>query len=63
MLDDSVLEDWPLWRLVKERVASLEELSTVYTLTDCLTMNAVLDMRDDIEAIANADAEKKAGKR
>ena len=62
MLDDSVLEDWPLWRLVKERVASLEELSTVYTLTDCLTMNAVLDMRDDIEAIANADAEKKAGK-
>jgi hypothetical protein len=63
VLDDSVLEDWPLWRLVKERVASLEELSTVYTLTDCLTMNAVLDMRDDIEAIANADAEKKAGKR
>ena len=63
MLDDSVLEDWPLWRLVKERVASLEELSTVYTLTDCLTMNAVLDMRDDIEAIANADAEKKAGNR
>jgi hypothetical protein len=62
VLDDSVLEDWPLWRLVKERVASLEELSTVYTLTDCLTMNAVLDMRDDIEAIANADAEKKAGK-
>jgi hypothetical protein len=62
VLDDSVLKDWPLWRLVKERVASLEELSTVYTLTDCLTMNAVLDMRDDIEAIANADAEKKAGK-
>jgi hypothetical protein len=56
-------DEWLIWRIVKERMATLHELSTVYDFEDLLKMNAILDMRDDIEAQMNAEAEAKSKRR
>jgi hypothetical protein len=45
--------------LVLKQVASLHELQTVYSFDDCLKLNALLDMQEDIEAIMHEDLEKK----
>lgn len=56
------MNDWLAWRLVREDMATLHELRTVYDYEDLLQMNAILDMRDDVEAIMQAEAESKAKK-
>lgn len=43
-------------------MATLHELRTVYDYEDLLQMNAILDMKDDVEAIMQAEAESKAKK-
>jgi len=47
---------------VKERIATLHELETTYSLDDCIKLNAVLDMQNDVERMATEDAEKKGGR-
>ena len=42
-----------------EKIASLEELETVWSLDDVMRANALLDMRYDLEAFER----KKQGKR
>jgi hypothetical protein len=42
-----------------KKVASLEELQTIYSYDDCLRLNALLDMQDDIEAIMHEEVERK----
>jgi len=51
--------------LVREGMATLNELRTVYDYEDLLKMNAILDMKDDVQALMQAEAEakqKKGGK-
>ena len=43
---------WPCWRLVKERMATKEELETHWSIDDIVQANEVLD--------AWADAERRA---
>lgn len=45
-----------MWRLVIERIATLEEMDRHWTLDDIYRANALLDMQADIKA----DAAKKA---
>lgn len=39
-----------MWRLVLDKVASLEELNNHYTLVDIWKANALLDMRAAVKA-------------
>jgi len=46
-------QEWPVWRLVLDQVATLAELdgdSATYSLADVYRANALLDMRADINA-------------
>lgn len=39
----NVLVEWPVWRLVCEGVATLQEIETSWTLADVLDGNEALD--------------------
>jgi len=39
--------EFPCWRLVIEKIASLEELETHWSLDDVARANAILDMQAD----------------
>ena len=41
-----------MWRLVMERIATLEEINRSWSLIDIYKANALLDMRADIQASA-----------
>lgn len=42
-----MIEDWPIWRLVCERVASFEEVATYWDLEEVLIANEVLDLKEE----------------
>jgi len=48
-LAPEIQDEFPVWRLITERVATLKELSTIYSYEDIVKMNAVLDMRNFID--------------
>jgi len=48
-----------VWRLVIERIATLEELDRHWSLDDIYRANAMLDMQADIKAEAARRANKK----
>lgn len=48
----------PIWRLVLEKVASLEELELVWNLDDVYRANALLDMRLDLQEDARRRTKK-----
>jgi len=52
-----------VWRLITERVATLQELDAHWTIEDMLKANAVLDMKADIKADAAERARKAAKKK
>lgn len=52
-LDDEVMREWPVWRLVIEGTATLDEIERAWSLDDVQKANAILDMRADIQR-ANA---------
>lgn len=43
-------QEYIIWRLVFERVATLEELETHWSLDDVARANALLDMKNTYEA-------------
>ena len=40
---------WPVWRLVTRRVATLQELETHWSITDLFDANDVLDALDEVQ--------------
>jgi hypothetical protein len=46
-----MIAEWPLWRLVKNNMATWSELSTHWSMDDVAKANAILDMTDTIEAV------------
>lgn len=40
-----------VWRLVINKIATLKELETVYTVEDILLANQALDMQQEIDSI------------
>jgi ABC-type uncharacterized transport system substrate-binding protein len=48
-----------VWRLVIERVATLQELDAHWPLDDIARANALLDMRRDAKVKAAKDAERR----
>lgn len=47
---------WPVWRLVLEGVATLQELETWYSFDDVLVANEVLDLKLEAERRASKKA-------
>lgn len=47
---------------MQEKVATLTELDTVYSLHDALQLNALLDYWQHAEAVEHDKADKKKGK-
>jgi hypothetical protein len=41
--------DWPVWRLVVKRVATLAEIETHWSLRDLILANEALDLDEEIE--------------
>ena len=50
-----------MWRLVTEKIATLQEINKHYTYEDILKANAMLDMQEDIKSYYNEKASKKRG--
>ena len=48
----------PIWKLVLEKVASLEELELIWNLDDVYRANALLDMRFDLQEDARRRTRK-----
>jgi ABC-type uncharacterized transport system substrate-binding protein len=46
------MEELEIWRLITDKTASLYELETTWSLDDAMRANAVLDMKQAIEAKA-----------
>lgn len=40
---------WPVWRLVLEGFATLQEVETHYSLLDVFKANELLDLKRDVE--------------
>jgi hypothetical protein len=51
------MEEWAIWRLVTEKIATLKEIDEHWSLEDIDKANAVLDMRREIERL---QSEKRA---
>ena len=51
-----------MWRLVLNRIATLDELNRGWTLAEIYKANALLDMQADTKAQAADDAERRRGK-
>lgn len=51
---------WPAWRLVLERVATLQEVETYYSLDDVIMAGEALDLKYSAEKEARARAEAEA---
>lgn len=51
---------WPCWRLVKEKLASKQELETVWSIDDVADGNEVLDAWAEAKQRAREKAEAKA---
>lgn len=47
-----LMDEWPIWRLIDRRMATLTELETVWSLDDVMRANAVADISDTIQAMA-----------
>ena len=54
--------NWLIWRLVVERVATLQEIETFYDVLNVLDANEALDLREEAERRA-AEAANKAMKK
>jgi len=50
-LDQTLTDEWPVWRLVIENVATLEEIDRSWCLDDIAKMNALLDHKKFSEAL------------
>jgi hypothetical protein len=48
-VDEELLEEWPIWRLVESRIVSLTEIESTWSLDDVLRANTVLDIKAKIE--------------
>ena len=59
------MAEWPMWRLVLEHAAKLEEIDgqrATYSLADVYKANSLLDMKADIESAALRDEAKERNK-
>lgn len=61
MLDSELQEEWAIWRLITNKIATLKEINEHYTYEDILKANAMLDMQKDIKNYYNEKASKKRG--
>jgi len=48
-----------VWRIILERIATLEEIETHYSLLDLLDANIALDFKEEMVAKANKPKGKK----
>lgn len=48
-----------VWRIILERIATLEEIETHYSLLDLLDANIALDFKEEMVAQANKPKGKK----
>jgi hypothetical protein len=48
-VEDELLEEWPIWRLVEAKIATLTEIESTWNLDDVLRANTVLDIKAKIE--------------
>lgn len=58
VLTDNQKLMWPVERLVLERVATLSEIETHYSIDDIADKNEALDARLEAEARAHAEANR-----
>jgi hypothetical protein len=49
-IDQDLTEEFPLWRLVFEKI-SLHELETTWSLDDMIKANTVLDIQNTVQAL------------
>lgn len=45
------MEEWPVWRLVEQKIVTLAELESSWGLDDIMRANAVLDISDKIKSV------------
>lgn len=56
-------EEWPIWRLVTEKIVSLKELDERWTTRDIFKANAILDFKAHMEREAMEKSMKKPRRR
>ena len=53
-----IREEFEIWRLIFENIATLQELETIWSLDDVLRANAILNMKQDLATLAKEKARK-----
>lgn len=46
-----IKDEFVVWRLILEKVATLSEIETLWSLDDVMRANALLDMKSDIAEV------------
>lgn len=49
-LESELVDEWLIWRPIMERVATLYEIETVYSLDDIVRVNTYLDVLKEVES-------------
>jgi len=57
-VDEELLEEFEIWKLIVRQVASWDELVNVYTVEDVIKANDVLNIVDEISEIQNPPSPK-----
>jgi hypothetical protein len=52
-LSQEIADEFPIWQLVFEKIATLEEIERSWSYDDVLRAVAIIDMRRDLEQVAN----------
>lgn len=61
-MPEDLQDEWPVWRLVLRRKATLQEMDTHWCLDDLIKANRALDLEEEVERKAHDEAIKKPEK-
>lgn len=50
-LDKELLEEWPIWRLIVEDMATLKDLHETWSLSDVEKANIILDVKAEVQNV------------
>jgi hypothetical protein len=56
-LHEELRDELSIWRLILEKITSLQELETLWNLDDVMRANALLDMQQDLSEMARRKAQ------
>jgi len=58
-LPSHIAVQWTIWRIVKSKIATLEEIRSFWDINDVAACNEILDAKEDAEYLAHEAAKLK----